>query len=142
PKPAMLGCSTPATGSRQGWLETGRANRSSSRKPIPRSRSVGRAAIASRDQRSFTRIRIPDRAPSFSATVAISSARSLDRKFQIFLASLDVDVPELHGHAPFPPAWDLPAMRRGGTCPAAWQHEQRNSTDIVGFTAFLELARA
>src|SRR6202040_162040 len=30
------------------WLETGRANRSSSRKPIPRSRSVGRAAIASR----------------------------------------------------------------------------------------------
>jgi hypothetical protein len=37
-------------------LETAKANRSSSRKPIPRSRSVGRAAIASRDQRSFTRI--------------------------------------------------------------------------------------
>src|ERR1700730_18322745 len=80
PKPAMLGCSTPATGSRQGWLETGRANRSSSRKPIPRSRSVGRAAIASRDQRSFTRIRIPAGSPPSSATLLISSARSLDRK--------------------------------------------------------------
>ena len=33
----MLGCSTPPIGSRQGWLETGRANRSTSKKPIPRS---------------------------------------------------------------------------------------------------------
>src|SRR5436190_24003172 len=65
---------------RQGWLETGRANRSTSRKPIPRSRSDGRAATASMDQRSFTQIRIPAGWPPSSATRPISSARSPDRK--------------------------------------------------------------
>src|SRR5215469_4419969 len=34
------------------WLETARANRSTSRKPIPRSPSVGRGAITSTDPRS------------------------------------------------------------------------------------------
>src|SRR4029077_10210058 len=38
-------------------LERARASLSTSRKPIPRSRSVGRAATASRDRRSFTRMR-------------------------------------------------------------------------------------
>src|SRR5205807_3442435 len=53
---------------RQGWLETGRANRSTSKKPIPRSPSVGRAAIVSRDRHSFTRIRIPAGSLPSSAT--------------------------------------------------------------------------
>src|ERR1700680_3515583 len=63
-----------------GWLETGRANRSTSKKPIPRSPSVGRAAIASTDRLSSTPITIPAASPPSSATRPISSARSLDRK--------------------------------------------------------------
>jgi hypothetical protein len=58
----------------------GETNRSTSRKPIPRSPSVGRAAIASTDQSSFTPIGIPAGSPPSSATLPISSARSLDRK--------------------------------------------------------------
>src|SRR5438034_6490771 len=49
----------PADRLAEGWLETGTANRSTSRKPIPHSQSVGTAAIASRDRHSFTRIEIP-----------------------------------------------------------------------------------
>jgi hypothetical protein len=69
---APLGCSTPPIGSRHGWLETGRTNRSTSRKRIPRSRSVGRAATASRDRHSFTSIRTPAGSPPSSATRPIS----------------------------------------------------------------------
>ncbi len=68
PKPAILGCSIPPIGSRHGWPERGRTNRSTSRKPIPRSRSVGRAATASRDRHSFTSIRTPAGSPPSSAT--------------------------------------------------------------------------
>src|SRR5712692_813853 len=58
----------------------GESDRSTSRKPIPRSRSVGRAATASTDQRLFTPIGVPAASPPSSATRPISSARSLDRK--------------------------------------------------------------
>src|SRR5215470_539276 len=58
------------------------------------------------------------------------------------LSSLDVDVPELHGHARFLLPGICPRCAEAAPAAAAWQHEQRNSTDIVGFTAFLELARA
>src|SRR6202011_214031 len=58
----------------------GGAHPSTTKKAIPRSPSVGRAAIASTDRRSFTRIRIPVGSPPSSATRPISSARSLDRK--------------------------------------------------------------
>src|ERR1700758_5581595 len=67
-------------GSRQGWLETGRANRSTSRKPIRRSRLVGRAAIASTDRRSFTPIEIPAGSPPSSAIRPRGSFRPSDRK--------------------------------------------------------------
>src|SRR5258708_35119079 len=79
-------------GSGQGGLETARSNRSTLRKPIPRSRAAGRAAIVSRDRHSFTRIRIPAGSLPSSATRPKSSARSLDRKFQIFLASIVIGV--------------------------------------------------
>src|SRR5437588_2917211 len=51
-----------------------------SRKPIPRSRSVGRAAIASRDRRSFTRMRTPAGSPPSSDTRPTSSPRRFDRE--------------------------------------------------------------
>ena len=53
-----------------------------------------------------------------------------------FLSSLDVDVPELQGHARFL----LPAIcpRRAEAAPAAaaWRHEHRNSTDIRSIPGF------
>src|SRR5215472_5492730 len=69
----MPGCSTPPIGSPQGWLEAARANRSTSRKPIPPSPSVGRAAIVSTDRHSSTRITTPAGSPPFSATRPTSS---------------------------------------------------------------------
>src|SRR5215471_6239175 len=57
------------------------------------------------------------------------------------LSSLDVDVPELHGHARFLLTGICPRCAEC-TCRGSLADEQRNSTDIVGFTAFLELARA
>src|SRR5262247_38588 len=91
----MPGCSTPPIGSRQDWLETGRANRSTSKKPIPRSRSVGRAAIGLTERHSFTRIEIPAGSPRSSATRRTSSADRLIGKFQIFLARI---IQALLGH--------------------------------------------
>src|SRR5271170_4140172 len=52
------------------------------------------------------------------------------------LSGLDVDVPELHGHARLLPLGTCPRRAEAAPAAAAWQHEQRNSTDIVGFTAF------
>ena len=45
-----------------------------------RSRSVGRAATASRDRRLFTRMRTPAGSPPSSATRPISSPRRFDRE--------------------------------------------------------------
>src|SRR5690242_18907426 len=70
----------PPIGSPQGWLETARANRSTSRKPIPPSPSVGRAAMVSTDRHSSTRITTPAGSPPFSATRPISSARRVNRE--------------------------------------------------------------
>src|SRR5262249_1796250 len=84
----MPGCSTPPIGSRQDWLETGRAKRSPSKKTNPRSRSVGRAAIGLTERHSFTRIEIPAGSPRSSATRRTSSADRLIGKFQIFLVRI------------------------------------------------------
>ena len=65
-----------------------RANLSTSRKPIPRSRSVGRAAIASRDRRSSSRMRTPAKSPPYSATRRQAHPAGLIGKFQICLARL------------------------------------------------------
>src|ERR1700757_3337519 len=58
------------------WPETATANRSISRKPIPRSPSVGRAAIASRDPPSSTRITIAAGSRRSSVTRPTSSPRT------------------------------------------------------------------
>ena len=63
----------PLADHRDGPIERATANLSRSRKPIPRSRSVGRAAIASRDRRSFTRMRTPAGSPPSSVTRPTSS---------------------------------------------------------------------
>ena len=55
--------------------EGARANLFTSRKPIPRSRSVGRAATASRDRRSPTRMTTPAGSLPSSATRPTSSPR-------------------------------------------------------------------
>src|SRR5580700_6885195 len=52
------------------------------------------------------------------------------------LSGLDVDVPKLHGHARLLPLGICPRRAEAAPAAAAWQHEQRNSTDIVSFTAF------
>src|SRR6516165_89933 len=70
----------PPISSPQGWLERARANLSTSRKPIPRSRSVGRAATASRDRRSFTQMRTPAGSLPSSATQPTSSPTRFDRE--------------------------------------------------------------
>ena len=56
PPPAMRGCSTARICSLRVSPEMARANQSTSRIPIPRSPSVGRAAFASTGRRSFTPI--------------------------------------------------------------------------------------
>src|SRR5262244_478402 len=86
----MPGCSTPPIGSRQDWLETGRANRSTSKKPIPRSRSVGRAAIGLTERHSFTRIEIPAGSPRSSATRRTSSADPFIGNFKYLWLGLRV----------------------------------------------------
>src|SRR5207248_2590508 len=100
----MPGCSTPPIGSPQGWLETERANRSTSRKPIPPSPSVGRAAIVSTDRHSSTRITTPAGSLPFSATRQISSGDQpdaaeptpalRDRIEQPFRTALEAENPE------------------------------------------------
>src|SRR5712671_1779261 len=80
PKQVMPGCSTPPTSSPQGWLERGRTSRSTSRKPIPPSPLVGRAAIASKARHSSTRITTPAVSPRSSGTRSTNSARPLDRE--------------------------------------------------------------
>src|SRR6516225_12223483 len=88
PKPAMPGCSTLPTGSPSGWRETGRAKPSTSRKPIPRLRSPGRAVIASTDRRLSIRTVTLDGPPPSSATRSISSLGQLGRKFQTSLVRI------------------------------------------------------
>src|SRR5580692_9742834 len=46
------------------------------------------------------------------------------------LSGLDVNVPELHCHARFLPLRISPRRAEAAPAAAAWQHEQRNSTDI------------
>src|SRR5215467_12245338 len=84
----MPGCSTQATGSRQDWRETATANRSTLRKPIPRSPSVGRAGIASREPPSSIGQR--QRPGDYDLRLPDRSARG-DRliwKFQISLVRI------------------------------------------------------
>src|SRR5712671_5819502 len=97
PKPAMLGYSIPPIGSRHGWLETARTNRSTSRKPIPRSPSVGRAATASRDWRSFTPIEIPAGSPPSSAIRPRGSLRPSDLKISNIFLITHYSQPSRHG---------------------------------------------
>src|ERR1700719_909166 len=52
------------------------------------------------------------------------------------LSGLDVDVPELHGHARFLLPGICPPRAEAAPAAAAWQHEHRNSTGIVGSGAF------
>src|SRR6516164_6458202 len=68
--------------------ETGRAKPSTSRKPIPRLRSPGRAVIASTDRRLSIRTVTLDGPPPSSATRSISSLGQLGRKFQTSLVSI------------------------------------------------------
>src|ERR1700730_5885253 len=77
PIPAMHGCSTARIYSPHGSPEMERANQSTSRKPILQSPSSGRAAIASRDRHSSTRIKKADEPSPSSATPPISSLRKL-----------------------------------------------------------------
>src|SRR5438874_12834137 len=58
----------------------GRRSRSTSRKPIPPSPLVGRAAIASKARHSSTRITTPAVSPRSSGTRSMSSIRRLDRE--------------------------------------------------------------
>src|SRR6516225_5339341 len=88
PPTALVHCSTLPTGSPSGWRETGRAKPSTSRKPIPRLRSPGRAVIASTDRRLSIRTVTLDGPPPSSATRSISSPGQLGRKFQTSLVRL------------------------------------------------------
>jgi hypothetical protein len=50
-----------------------------------------------------------------------------------------VDVPELHGHARLLPLlWICPKCAEAALAAAAWQHEQRNSTDMSALRRFGE----
>src|SRR6516164_7713031 len=64
----------------------GTAKRSASRKSIPRLRSPGRAAIASKDGPSYIPIAIPAGPPPSSVTHRQARPDGLTEKFQIFLA--------------------------------------------------------
>jgi hypothetical protein len=54
------------------------------------------------------------------------------------LSGLDVDVPELHGYASLLPQRFARGAPRRHLPWWLWQDEQKNLTDILGFTAFLE----
>src|SRR5208337_530517 len=84
--PAMHGCSTARISWPHGSPETASSKQSISRRPIPRFRSVGRAAIASTGRRSSTRIGKP---VGSSPSLGIRPTKSLlllSCKFQICLA--------------------------------------------------------
>ena len=76
----MLGCSTLPISLPHGWPAKAAPNRSTSRKPIPPSRSVGRAIIVSRGPLSFTSIEIAAWSPPPWDTRCINSIRSPDSK--------------------------------------------------------------